>query len=164
LLFIDKKIFPENCSILPWVKLSSFEDVESRGIVAGVQEDGNKVYVGRTFDKDGNLVVAKVVPAVRRSFYAFNDIEESGNDLDLLDNSASYEWVKSDGRSIENAATVNGFYIGRATFNGNVVVGRVDVSKNRLITTFNGSTFDLPSYEVLICKSEGGFAHSGNGN
>jgi hypothetical protein len=147
--------FVEQTSNLPWVRLSSFEEVESRGIVAGVEENGNKVYVGRTYDKDGNFVIAKIVPAIEKSFYAFNGAEESGIELEILDNTANCHWVKSDGKVVEDAATVNGFYIGRALYNGNIVVGRVDVGKRELIGTYDGSTFNLPSYDVLIYKATG---------
>lgn len=137
------------------MRLSTFDEVESRGIIAGVEANGNKVYVGRTYDKDGNFVIAKIVPAIEKSFYAYNGVEESGIELEILDNTANCHWVKSNGKAIEDAATVNGFLIGRATYNGNIVVGRVDVGKKELIATYDGSTFNLPSYDVLIYKSRG---------
>lgn len=140
---------------MPWTKPTSFEEVESRGILAGVEENGNKVFVGRTFDKDGNLVIAKVIPALQSSFYAFNGVEAESDELEILENAANCHWVKSDGKLVEDAAVVNGFYIGRALFNGNIVVGRVDMKKKELIGSYGGSTFNLPSYDVLIYKSKG---------
>lgn len=141
---------------MPWTRLESFGEVEKNAILAGVEENGNKVYVGRTYDKDGNFVIAKIVPAIEKSFYAFENEEETGIELEILEkNSANCHWVKSDGKLVEDAAVVNGFYIGRALYNGNIVVGRVDVGKKELIATFNGKALNLPSFDVLIYKSKG---------
>ena len=100
-------------------------------------------------------MISKIIPAVKKSLYAFNGVEEEGIELEILDNTANCHWVKSDGKKIEDAAVVNGFYIGRALYNGNIVVGRVDMKKKELIGTYNGKAFNLPSFDVLICKSKG---------
>lgn len=147
---------------LPWTRPTSFDEVESRGILAGVEEDGNKVFVGRTYDRDGNFVIAKVVPALQSSFYAFNGAEQSSDELEILDNAANCHWVKSDGKEVEDVVNVNGFHIGRALYNGNIVVGRVDIEKKELIGSYGGSAFNLPSYDVLIYKSKGKFLISFN--
>lgn len=138
--------------------MSSFDEVYSRGILAGVEENGNKVYVGRTYDRDGNLVISKIVPALQSSFYAYNDTEESSEQIEFLENAANCHWVKSDGEVVEDAAVINGgSNIGRALFNGNIVVGRVDTNTKELVGSYGGSVFRLPSYDVLIYKSKGLF-------
>lgn len=139
---------------MPWTRPENFDEVESRGILAGIEENGNKVFVGRTYDEDGNFVIAKVIPALKSSFYAFDGAEKSSNELEILDN-AGCHWVKSDGKEVEDVVNVNGFYIGRALYNGNVVVGRVDTKRKELIGSYGGETFNLPSYDVLIYKSKG---------
>mgnify|MGYP002655366815 CR=1 FL=1 len=139
---------------MPWKK-TSFEEVESRGILAGEEVNGTKVYVGRTLDKDGTFVPAKVVPANKLGYYAYNGTEESSDQVEILENSANCHWVKSDGLLLEDAAVVSGFQIGRALYNGNVVVGRVDLAAKELIGSYGGEAFSLPSYDVLIYKSRG---------
>lgn len=123
--------------------------------MAGVEENGNKVYVGRTLDRDGNFVPAKVVPAIETAFYAFNDVEESSDEVEFLDDAVDFHWVRSDGQAIADAAIVSGFYIGRALYNGNIVVGRVDLKTKQLIGSYGGVTFSLPTYDVLIYKAKG---------
>lgn len=140
---------------LLWTTPSSFKEVESSGILAGVEENGNKVFVGRSIDRDGNYVVAKVVPELNAGFFAYNDTEESVDNVEFLGDADNYHWVKSDGEKIADAAVVSGFYIGRALYNGNVVVGRVDLKTKKLIGSYGGETFSLPSYDVLIYKAKG---------
>lgn len=139
---------------MSWSKPTSFDEIENFGIYAG-DEDGNKVFVGRAIDRDGNFVPAKVIPALKSSFYAFNDTEESADQVEFLDNAGDYHWVKSVDANIEDAAKVAGSFIGRSVYNGNVVVGRVDEASKQLIGSYDGETFKLASYDVLIYKSKG---------
>lgn len=98
---------------------------------------------------------AKVVPALNSGYYAYNGAEEASDQIEILENTANCHWVKSDGAIIEDAASVSGFYIGRATYNGNIVVGRVDLAAKELIACYNGEAFSLPSFDVLIYKAKG---------
>lgn len=139
---------------LSWSKPTSFDEIESFGILAG-EDNGQKVYVGRAIDRDGNFVPAKVVPALKAGFYVYNGAEEESTEVDFLDNATDYHWVHSNDANIEDAALVSGSYIGRGNYNGNVVVGKVDVDKKQLIGSHDGETFELPSYDVLIYKSKG---------
>lgn len=124
-------------------------------MLAGVEVNGNKIYVGRTFDKDGNYIPAKIVPAYKAGYYASAGGEETATELEFLDNAADFHWVKCDGQTITDAVEVNGFCIGRALYNGNIVVGRVDMDTKELIGSYGGEAFNLPSYDVLIHRAKG---------
>lgn len=141
---------------LSWSKPTSFEEIESYGILAG-EDNGNKVFVGRAIDRDGDFVVAKIVPALKSTFYAYNDVEETSDQVDFLDNASDFHWVKALDANVEDAAQVSGFCIGRGSYNGNIVVGRVDNDSKKLIGSYDGKAFELPSYDVLIHKSTGNF-------
>lgn len=118
--------------------------------------NGNKVYVGRTVDKHGNFVPAKVVPSLNSSFYVNEDEEEESSDQgEFLDNAADYHWVKSEDANVSDAVTISGSLVGRGIYNGNIVVGRVDNVNKQLIGSFEGDIVSLPSYDVLIFKSKG---------
>ncbi|CRK90878.1 CLUMA_CG004568, isoform A [Clunio marinus] len=140
---------------LKWKRPTSFDEVEGHGIVAGAEENGNKVYVGRVIDRDGNYVPAKIIPSLKSGFYAYNNAEESSDEVEFLDNADDYHWVRADGKKIPDAAIVNGYQIGRALYNGNIVVGRVDPDTKELVGSYDGITFNLPSYDVLIYKAKG---------
>lgn len=139
---------------MSWSKPTSFNEIESFGILAG-EDNGQKVYVGRVADRDGNFVPAKVVPALKAGFYVYNGKEEESSEIDFLDNATDFHWVNSKDANIDEAALVSGSYIGRGNYNGNVVVGKVDAEKKQLIGSHDGETFELPSYDVLIYKSKG---------
>lgn len=137
-----------------WSKWTSYDEVESSGVLAG-EQNGNKVFVGRTFDEDGIFVPAKIIPAIKSSFYAYDDAEESSDQVEFLDHAADYHWVKSEDANIADAVTVSGSYIGRGTYNGNIVVGRVDTKTKQLVGSFDGEVLSLASFDVLIYKSKG---------
>lgn len=139
---------------LPWNKSTIFEEIESFGILAG-EDNGNKVYVGRVIDKDGNFVPAKIIPALKSSFYVYNDEEEESDQFDFLDHCNDFHWVRSADANLDEAAEISGQCIGRGTYNGNVIVGRIDSSSKKLIGAYDGKAFELPSYDVLIYKSKG---------
>lgn len=101
------------------------------------------------------MIPAKVVPALKSSFYAFNDIEEATDQLEFLNNSGEYSWTKAEGDITPDAALLDGFCIGRALYKGHVVVGRVDSNTKELKGSYDGHTFNLSSYDVLVHKSEG---------
>lgn len=140
--------------MLSWTKPTSFDEVESFGVLAG-EDNGKKIYVGRAVDKDGVFVPAKVIPALKTGYYVYNGVEEESKEIDFLDNATDYHWVKAQDAKMEEAAVVSGSYIGRGNYNGNLVVGRVDNEKKQLIGSNGGQTFSLPSYDVLIYKSKG---------
>lgn len=140
--------------VLSWVKPSSFEDFDSQGILAG-EENGNNVYVGRTIDRDGNFVAAKIVPALESAYYTYNGVEQSSEDVERLDSVADYHWVKSNVANLADAVLVSGSYIGRGSYKDSIVVGSVDTKTNQLVGSYDGKAVNLPSYDVLIYKPEG---------
>lgn len=92
---------------------------------------------------------------MRTSYYLNDDEEEASDQGEFLDNAADYHWVKAEDANVADAVTISNSLIGRGTYNGNIVVGRVDTEKNQLIGSIDGNTISLPSYDVLIYKSKG---------
>lgn len=126
------------------------------GFYAGSEADGKKVYVGRVTDASGNFLPAKIIPDYKQSFYEGNGAEQSSDKIEFLSNSEGYEWVKSSGgASVPDAVTISGFYVGRGVYNGNTVVGRVDLNTKNLVATWGGNALNLPEYEVLVFKPQG---------
>lgn len=148
--------FPTEHSQLLWNKTTTFDEVDDLGILAG-EDDGVKIYVGRAMDKDGNFVPAKIVPSLKTGFFSYNENEESSEDVDFLSNSGDYHWENFENADYESAAMLSGSIIGRGSYDGHLVVGRVDKEKNQLIGSYGGKTFSIPSYEVLIYKSQGSY-------
>lgn len=106
-------------------------------------------------NKQGKFVPAKVIPALKTSFYSSNGIEESSSDFDVLQDAGEFDWVKFDGKFEDDFAELfSDAYVGRAMINGQVIVGNVDMKTKKLIGSANGVQFDLPCYEVLAKKSK----------
>lgn len=103
------------------------------------------------------MVPSKIVPALKAAFYVYNNAEESTDEVEFLDHADDFHWVKNDAKNVQvqDAAVVSGFQIGRATYNGRLVVGRVDSSTKQLVGSSGGEIFKLPSYDVLIFKAKG---------
>lgn len=138
---------------MSWRKLKSFNDVEKFGILAG-EEKGNKVFVGRAVDADGYYVPAKIFPALETSLYASDDSEVTRDVVDFPANASDFHWVKASDADIEDAAQVtDNVFIGRGTFDGNLIVGQVEGDK--LVGCHDGKVIELPTYDVLIYKSTG---------
>lgn len=132
------------------------EDVEKIGIFAGCEADGKKIYVGRVATSSGNFIPAKIVPQTKESFFEREGREERSQQFEYLSNSNNYDWIKSSGgASVDNAVTIGGFYVGRGVWNGNIVVGRVDLKTKQLISSIDGNVLTLTEYDVLTVKSQG---------
>jgi Protein of unknown function (DUF3421) len=96
-----------------------------------------------------------VIPALNSSFYSSNGFEESTSELDVLENNGDFAWEKFDGEFDDSFAELfSDSYVGRASFNGQVVIGKVDMRTKKLIGSANGVEFDVPCYEVLAQKSK----------
>lgn len=107
-------------------------------------------------DASGNFIPAKIVPEFKQSYYEGEGVEQSTDKIEFLSNSTDYEWIKSSGgESVTSAVTIGGFYVGRGLWNGNVVVGRVDLNSKQLVATYGGNVINLWEYDVLTFKQQG---------
>jgi len=132
---------------------ASADDAEKNGFYAGSEADGKKVYVGRVADASGNFIPAKIIPEFKQSFFEGEGREQSTDKIEFLSNSTDYEWIKSAGGvPVTGAVTLGGFYVGRGIYNGNIVVGRVDLNSKQLVSTYGGNALNLPEYDVLTFK------------
>lgn len=126
------------------------------GFYAGTEADGKKVYVGRVADASGNFIPAKIIPEINQSFFESEGREQQSDKIEFLTNSTDYEWIKSSGgAAVPSAVTIGGFLVGRGVWNGNAVVGRVDLNAKQLVATYGGKVINLSEYDVLALKSQG---------
>ncbi|XP_037043717.1 uncharacterized protein LOC119079748 isoform X1 [Bradysia coprophila] len=147
------RIVMNSIKLNPTWTAASADDAVKNGFFAGSEVDGKKVYVGRVTDASGNFLPAKIVPELKHSYYEANGQEQFSDKIEFLSNSEGYEWIKSSGGvAVPDAVTISGFYVGRGAFNGNVVVGRVDLNSKNLVATFGGNALNLPEYDVLVFK------------
>lgn len=140
-----------------WQNISSFDEVEERAILAGVDQDGVKVYVGRAFDQDGNFTAAKIVDDLKLGFYVYNNSEFSADDtdgLEYLEKADEYAWVDKKGAT-NNAVIISGSKVGRALYNDNIIIGHVDDASDKLIASYKGIIVKSENYEVLVWSSSG---------
>lgn len=150
------KFFIKFTELNPTWTAASADDAAKNGFFAGSEADGKKVYVGRVTDASGNFLPAKIIPDFKQSFYEGNGVEQSSDKIEFLSDSEGYDWIKSSGGvPVTDAVTISGFYVGRGLFNGNAVVGRVDLNTKNLVATYGGNALNLPEYDVLIFKPQG---------
>jgi Protein of unknown function (DUF3421) len=139
-----------------WSKFSDAADVETCGIFAG-EENGRKIYVGRSIDVDGNLVPSKLVPSMKKSFFCYQDKEDSSDIGEFLSNPNEYSWTSSKSADFQNAAKIGNSFIGRAYYEGKVVVGQVDAQSGQLIGCYEGKSLRLPSYDLLTHQASSNY-------
>lgn len=105
---------------------------------------------------EGSLLPCKVIPNKPVARVTLNGVEIAKQTFEILIGSNS-KWVTcSSGNTPANAFpggyTKQGevLYIGRASFNGGLIVGRVHKSHRCIYVGHNGREVSLPDYEVLI--------------
>jgi hypothetical protein len=139
---------------LTWTVAPSAEEVEKNAFFAGFEADGKKVYVGRAKDTFGNFVPAKIMPDLKTSFFERDGREISTETIEYLAG-GDYDWIKSSsGITVPEAIRISGYYVGRGLWNGNVVVGRIDLNSKQLIASYRGNPIKLSEYDVLTMKQD----------
>lgn len=124
------------------------KDIQENGVIAGPQADG--IYIGRTVNKDGETVPAKIYVSDRiRASYVHNGVEVNVTDFEYLENSPDFFWDKFEGEIPENAVKVSQFPVGRSMFKGHYVAGRVDLEAKSFIGGVKSEVFNSKSFDVL---------------
>jgi hypothetical protein len=134
--------------------------VPKKALQGGVEVDGQEIYVGRV-NYMGGYLPAKVIPKNRACYTSFNGQEIFVNEFEMIVGKADkFSWVPASyGEIVPNAVSVgahNGeeMYVGRAPFNGSMVIGKIHRSHRIFYCPFNGGEHSLQHYEVLVYKDK----------
>uniref|UniRef100_A0A182NM71 DUF3421 domain-containing protein n=1 Tax=Anopheles dirus TaxID=7168 RepID=A0A182NM71_9DIPT len=124
---------------------------------AGVDCDGEVIYVGRAFH-EGDMVPAKVIPTKNVAFVCHGGEEVLKEDFEVLRYGAFVWEYASNGAVPETAMrvgqTVEGepLYMGRAIHNGSQTPGKVHPSHGCCYLPFDGAEVSVTDYEVLCVR------------
>ena len=141
-----------------WSPCNIRSSLPKDAILAGRDADKSPIYVGRALFS-GHRLPAKVIPSKKACYIAFNGLEHSVQDFEVLIGKADkFTWeAASNGKVPENAISsdkVNNeeLFIGRAVFEGSITVGKVHPSHSCLYIPFAGKEHSIRHYEVLVYK------------
>lgn len=148
---------------LEWKSLNTHNSPETDGYVAGINEAGNKVYIGRV-QHHIQLCIGKLLmtasPGFQSGLYIeYNSAEHIytvGIEYYAIEDTCSYQWVPSSKGLVSNAIQFYSdkytMYIGRVNNFNEVQVGKVALPLG-LFYTHRGQIFSgVGTYEVLTCK------------
>ncbi|XP_063699510.1 uncharacterized protein LOC134830077 isoform X2 [Culicoides brevitarsis] len=148
-----------------WVPSSQYQGVPGNAVIAGNDQDGSPIYVGRARHA-GDLVVAKVLPSKQAAYVAYNGQEIFVPNFEVLVGDG-FQWVGSgNGHTPDNAViaghTINGepLYVGRAHHEGSLTPGKIHKSHGCLYIPFGGVEHSIRSYEVLVAQPRAQWRHS----
>uniref|UniRef100_A0A182K6L9 Uncharacterized protein n=1 Tax=Anopheles christyi TaxID=43041 RepID=A0A182K6L9_9DIPT len=124
---------------------------------AGVDCDGDVIYVGRAFH-EGDMVPAKVIPTKNVAFVCHGGEEVLKEDFEVLRYGAFVWEYASNGIVPETAMkigqTTDGepLYMGRAIYSGSQTPGKVHPSHGCCYLPFDGAEVSVTEYEVLCIR------------
>ncbi|XP_067634095.1 uncharacterized protein [Eurosta solidaginis] len=137
-----------------WVS-SSGDNIIPGAIHAGVDADGDAIFVGRAYH-EGDILPAKVIPSKRCAYVPWGGREIVKHDYELLVG-YGYGWVPDANGAVPPGAVVCGrtgdgepLYIGRGHYAGSTTPGKIHTSHGCLYIPFGGQEVRLPHYEVLV--------------
>lgn len=141
-----------------WVQTSRFAPLPDGAILAGHDQDGTQIYVGRAWH-NGDLIPAKVIPSKQACYIAYGGQEILKDEIEVLCY-GNVTWVKSHPStrtvppfSVSGGTTSEGepLYIARAYHDGALTVGKLHISHGALYIPFAGSEVPIHSeVEVLV--------------
>ncbi|XP_052895735.1 uncharacterized protein LOC128302926 [Anopheles moucheti] len=124
---------------------------------AGVDCDGEVIYVGRAFH-EGDMVPAKVIPTKNVAFVCHGGEEVLKEDFEVLRYGA-FVWEYASNGSVPETAmrigqTTEGepLYMGRAIYSGSQTPGKVHPSHGCCYLPFDGAEVSVTDYEVLCIR------------
>lgn len=119
--------------------------------------DGEPIYVGRA-THEGALIPGKVVPAHGVCYIAWGGAEIPKTEYDVLCDAAGL-WVACSGADIPGQALQGGtsedgepLFIGRATHEGTITVGKVQQSHGVCYIPYGGQEVAFNDYEIFITQ------------
>jgi len=127
------------------------------GALVGGNDAGNELYVARG-EHSGAIVPGKLVPSHSVAYVAWGGEEHAKEAYEVLVVPAeSVSWVATTGANVPEKAIPGGIsedgevlYIGRASHEGTVTVGKVQVSHSVLYISYGGAEVSYPEYEILV--------------
>ncbi|XP_058125211.1 natterin-4-like [Anopheles coustani] len=124
---------------------------------AGVDADGEVIYVGRAFH-EGDMIPAKVIPGKNLAFVCHGGEEVLKEDFEVLRYGA-FVWEFSSNGSVPETAVKIGqtaegepLFMGRAIYNGSQTPGKVHSSHGCCYLPFDGAEVSVNEYEVLCVR------------
>uniref|UniRef100_A0A182IKE0 DUF3421 domain-containing protein n=1 Tax=Anopheles atroparvus TaxID=41427 RepID=A0A182IKE0_ANOAO len=124
---------------------------------AGVDGDGEVIYVGRAFH-EGDMIPAKVIPGKNMAFVCHGGEEVLKEDFEVLRYGA-FVWEYASNGSVPETAvkigqTADGepLFMGRAIYNGSQTPGKVHTSHGCCYLPFDGAEVSVTEYEVLCVR------------
>uniref|UniRef100_A0A182M7T9 Uncharacterized protein n=1 Tax=Anopheles culicifacies TaxID=139723 RepID=A0A182M7T9_9DIPT len=124
---------------------------------AGVDCDGEVIYVGRAFH-EGDMVPAKVIPTKNVAFVCHGGEEVLKEDFEVLRYGA-FVWEYASNGTVPDSAmkigqTTDGepLYMGRAIYSGSQTPGKVHPSHGCCYLPFDGAEVSVLEYEVLCIR------------
>lgn len=133
---------------------SSLREASSNALLAGLQSDGKKIYLGYVRDETGNLVPAKIIPSENKSFYEKNGEIKCIDKVENIFSSEEYELYKSSSENaFKNAVVLFDNFVGCADIDGEIVVGNIDQNSKKLVVNYNGKVLNLSDFNVLVAKN-----------
>jgi co-chaperonin GroES (HSP10) len=138
-----------------WVAQSAGAFPEG-ALVVGT-DAGNDFYVARA-EHSGDIIPAKLIPAYNKAYVAWGSKEHEKEYYEVLVVPAeSVSWVATTGANVPEKAIPGGIsedgevlYVGRASHEGTVTVGKVQVSHGVLYISYGGAEVSYPEYEILV--------------
>jgi len=141
-----------------WVPSTIHSPLPEGAILAGHDQDGSPIYVGRAWH-GGDQVPAKVLPSKHACYIPHGGQEILKDSFEVLCN-GNISWVRSNPmtRSVPPMSLTAGvtsegepLYIGRANHEGSLTVGKVQISHGALYIPFGGGEVPIHSeIEVLV--------------
>lgn len=141
-----------------WVPTSRFAPLPDGAILAGHDQDGTQIYVGRA-GHHGDLLPAKVLPSKQAAYVAYGGQEILKDEIEVLCY-GNVSWVKqhASARAVPPFAVTGGntsdgepLYIARAHHDGSLTVGKYQISHGALYIPFGGSEVPIHSeVEILV--------------
>lgn len=141
-----------------WIQTSRFAPLPEGAILAGHDQDGSQIYVGRAWH-DGDHIPAKVIPSKQAAYVAHGGNEVLKDEFEVLCY-GNVSWIKIHAStrtvppfSVTGGVTSEGepLYIGRAYYEGSLTVGKVHMSHGALYIPFAGREVPIHSeIEVLV--------------
>ena len=148
--------------VIKWFP-SSVDGILPRNIFKGGREsDGSVTYVGRAFH-NGNYLPAEITPSKSCAKVSWNGHVYPKTNYELLVGN-DYKWetfCESNKKFYEKHAVSTGMtifgemaFVGRASYRGSLLIGRLQFSQKCLHVPFKCKEFTLNTFEILVHDPE----------
>lgn len=143
-----------------WIQSSRFAPLPHGAILAGNDQDGSPIYIGRAWH-NGDQIPAKVIPSKQAAYIAYGGQEVLKDEFELLCY-GNVTWVRqhASARTVPPFAVTGGvtsegepLYIGRVHHEGSLTVGKVQISHGALYIPFAGNEVAIHDEVEILTES-----------